>query len=148
MEMKMQMKSNKTIFGRDGTTLYYWAAGLAFASELIHLWVLPGEFVISPLRGIFFALVAACQGLLAVSLLFGSGKWALRFGILLNAGVVTIWAVTRFVAVPVFPPLLGFVRLPVGLLDLAATAMEVALLVLLFRIGRQLKRERQSRRVR
>ncbi len=144
----MRMKSNETIPGRDGATLCYWAAGLAFTSELIHLLVLPEEFVISPLRGLFFFLVAACQGLLAVSLLFGSGKWALRFGVLLNAGVVAVWATTRFVAVPVFPPLLGFVRLPVGVLDLAATAIEIALLVLLFRIGRQLKRERRSRRVR
>lgn len=29
---------------------------MAFASELIHLWVLPGGFVASPLRGLFFVL--------------------------------------------------------------------------------------------
>lgn len=141
----MQTKSGKIIAGRDGATLRYRAAGLAFVSELIHLWVLPGEFVISPLRGLFFVLAAACQGLLAVSLLFGPGKWVVRFGILLNVGIVAVWAFTRFVNFPAFPPLLGFTRLPVGLLDLAATAIEVALLVLLFRIARQLKRERQSR---
>ncbi len=145
-EARMQMKSGKTIAGRYVATLRYWAFGLAFASELIHLWVLPGEFVVSPLRGLFFVLVAACQGLLAVSLLFGPGRWAVRFGILLNVGIVTVWALTRFVSFPAFPPLLGFTRLPVEPLDLAATAMEVALSVLLFRIGREFKRER--RRVR
>ncbi len=80
----MRLKSNKTISGWAETSLCYWAAGLAFASELIHLWVLPGEFVVSPLRGLFFVLVAACQGLLGVSLSFSPGRWAVRFGIMLN----------------------------------------------------------------
>lgn len=35
---------------------------LAFASELIHLWVLPGQLVAAMLPGTFFLLVAACQG--------------------------------------------------------------------------------------
>ena len=90
-------------------------------------------------------LVAACQGFLAVSLSLGPGRWAVRLRITLNVWVVAVWAITRFAGFPAFPPLLGFLRLPVGPLDLAATAMEVALLVLLFRIGRKLKRDRQRR---
>ena len=148
MGAKAQKKNGEITSGRDGATLRYWAAGLAFGSELIHLWMLPGEFVISPLRGLFFVMVAACQGLLAVSLLFGPGRWAVRLGILLNVGVVAVWATTRFTSFPAFPPLLGFARLPVGPLDLAATTMEVALLILLFRIGREIKRKRRSRRAR
>ena len=69
---------------RGGAALRYPAASLAFASELIHLWVLPGQFVAAMLPGLFFLLVAACQVLLAVSLLFGPRRWTLRFGILLN----------------------------------------------------------------
>jgi hypothetical protein len=76
---------------------------------------------------------------------FGPGRWMVRFGILLNASVVSTWAVTRFVGVPM---LFGFTRLSVELPNLAATAAEIGLLVLLFRIGRELKRERRSQRVR
>jgi hypothetical protein len=130
---------------RGGDALRYPAAALAFTSELIHLWVLPGQFVIAMLPGLFFLLVAMSQGLLAVSLLFGPGRWMLRFGILFNLFVVFVWAFTRLVSVPeLFAP----VRVPVGGLDLAATAAEVALVVLLVRLRRSLPPKKRSRRVR
>src|ERR671916_2960439 len=68
--------------------LRYVAAALAFASELIHLWVVPGQLVAAMLPGAFFLLVAVCQGFLGASLLFGADKWTLRLGILLNASVI------------------------------------------------------------
>src|SRR3712207_9163924 len=83
---------------RGEARLRYPAAGLAFVSELIHLWVVPGQFVVAMLPGIFFLLVASCQGLLAVSLLFGPGRWTLRLGILLNLFVIFVWAFTRVVS--------------------------------------------------
>ena len=130
---------------RAGAALRYQAAALAFVSELIHLWVLPGQFVVAMLPAIFFFLVSVGQGLLAVSLLFDPGRWTLRFGILLNLFVVFVWAFTRVVSVPeLFAP----VRLPVGGLDLAATAAEVALVVLLVRLSRSLSPKKRRRRVR
>jgi hypothetical protein len=129
---------------RGGAALRYPAAVLAFVSEVIHLWVLPGQFVVAMLPAIFFLLVAMSQGLLAVSLLFGPGRWTLRFGILLNLSVVLVWAFTRVVSVPeLFEP----VRLPVGGLDLAATAVEVALVVLLVRLRRSFPSEKRGRRM-
>ena len=125
--------------------LHYLAALLACASQLIHLWILPGEFVVRPLSGSLILLVAICQGFLAMSLLFGPGRWMVRFGILLNVCVVLTWIVTRFFG---FPALLGFSRLSVEPLNLIATVAEVALLVLLFRIGRNLKAVRKDRRAR
>ncbi len=123
----------------------YPAAALAFVSELIHLWVLPGQLVASMLPGVFFLLVAIGQGLLGVSLLFGTGRWTLRFGILLNLFVVFVWAFTRVVSVPeLFAP----VRLPLGGLDLAAAAAEVALVILLVRLRRFLPPRKRRRRVR
>ena len=113
---------------RGGAALCYPAATLAFVSELIHLWVLPGQFVASMLPGAFFLLVAIGQGLLGMSLLFGPGRWALRFGI---------------------PQLFAPIRMPVGGLDLAATAVEVALVILLVRLKRSLlpkKRRHRARR--
>src|SRR5215208_2742342 len=120
----MGMMTNVAYPERGGAALSYPAAGLALVSELIHLWVVPGQLVAAMLPGTFFLLVVISQGLLAVSLLFGAGRWTLRFGILLNLFVVLVWLLTRLVSVPeLFAP----VRLPVAGLDLVATAAEVAL---------------------
>ena len=114
------------------------AAALAFASQLIHLWVLPGAFVVRPLTGSFVLLAAICQGLLATSLLFDPGRWTIRFGLLLNATIFLAWAVTRVAG---FPALFGFARLPVEPMSFIATVIEFVLWVLLLKIGRELKTE-------
>jgi hypothetical protein len=118
-----------------------YAAALAFASELLLLWVLPGAFVARPLTSSFVLLAAVCQGLLGASLLFGPGRWAVRLGLLLNATIVFVWIVTRFWG---FPAAVGFARLPVEPLGLAATVAEIALIVLLVGIGRHAKKERNK----
>ena len=80
-----------------------------------------------------------------MSLLFGPGRWTLRLGILLNLFVVFVWAFTRVVSVPeLFAP----VWLPVGGLDLVATAAEVALVILLVRLRRSLPPKKPRRRMR
>jgi hypothetical protein len=117
------------------------AAALAFVSQLVHLWILPGEFAARPLVGALVFLAAVCEGLLAASLLLGPGRWAVRLGILLNATIVFVWIVTRFWG---FPAAVGFARLPVELLGLAATVAEVALIVLLVGIGRHAKKDRKK----
>ena len=112
---------------------------------MTHVWVLPSQLVIAMLPGLFFFLVAISQGLLAVSLLFGPGRWTLRLGILLNLFVIFVWAFTRVVSVPeLFAP----VRLPMGGLDLVATAAEVALVILLVRLRRSLPPKKPRRRMR
>jgi hypothetical protein len=126
-------------------TLRYAAASLAFVSELIHLWVLPGQLVAAMPPGAFFFLVAVGQGFLGASLLFGGGRWTLRFGILLNLFVIFVWLFTRVVSVPeLFEPL----RLPVDGLGAVATAIEVALVVLLVRLRRSVPPKKRKRRVR
>ena len=129
---------------QNGAALRYPAAALAFASEVIHLWVLPGQLVAAMLPGIFFFLVAIGQGLLAVNLMLDPGRWTLRFGTLLNLLVVFVWASTRVVSVPeLFAP----VRMPVEGLDLVATAAEAALVVLLVRLTRFLPPKKRRRRL-
>jgi hypothetical protein len=86
------------------------AAVLAFSSQLIHLWILLGEFAARPLSGSLVLLAAMGQGLLAASLLFDPGRRTVRFGLMLNACIVLAWAATRAVG---FPALFGFGRLPV-----------------------------------
>jgi hypothetical protein len=68
-----------------------------------------------------------------------------RLGLLLNATIVLAWIVTRVAG---FPALFGFARLPVEPVGLVATVIEIALFVLLLRIGRRLKTERKKRHVR
>jgi hypothetical protein len=117
------------------------AAALAFASQLVHLWILPGHFAARPLVGVLVFFVAVCEGLLAASLLLGPGRWAVRLGIVLNATIVFVWIVTRFWG---FPAAVGFALLPVEPLGLAATVAQVALIVLLAGIGRHAKKERNK----
>jgi hypothetical protein len=137
----MAMMKSMAYPERGGVALRYPAAALAFVSELIHLWVLPGQLVVAMLPGIFFLLVAMGQGLLAVSLLFGPGRSMVRFGILLNLFVVFVWAFTRVVSVPeLFAP----VRVPVDGLGTVATVVEVALLNLLLMVRRQLPPKKRT----
>ena len=115
------------------------AATLAFVSQGIHLWVLPGQLAAAMPPGVFFFLVAVGQGLLGASLLFGGGRWTARFGILLNVFVVLVWLLTRAVSIPqLFEP----IKLPVEGLGAAATFIEVALVVALMRLGRSLRRKK------
>ena len=139
----MMGAGTKVVRGTGDTARY--AAALAFASELLLLWALPGEFATRPLVGSFFLLAAVGQGMLAANLLTNSGRWTIRFGLLLNATIVLAWAATRVAG---FPALLGFARLPVEPVGLVAAVIEIALLALLLRIGRGLKTERKKRRVR
>lgn len=120
------------------------AAALAFASQGIHLWVLPGQLAAAMLPGVFFFLVAVGQGLLGARLLLGGGRWTVRFGVLLNVFVVLVWLLTRAVS---FPQLFEPVRLPVEGLGAAATFIEVALVVSLMRLGRHLRQKRGLERV-
>jgi hypothetical protein len=119
------------------------AAALAFVSQGIHLWVLPGQLAAAMPPGVFFFLVAVGQGLLGASLLFGGGRWTARFGILLNVFVVLVWLLTRAVSIP---QLLEPIKLPVGGLGAAATFVEVALVVSLMRLGRSLRRKKRLER--
>jgi hypothetical protein len=119
------------------------AAALAFVSQGIHLWVLPGQLAAAMPPGVFFFLLAMGQGLLGASLLFGGGRWTARFGILLNVFVVLVWLLTRAVSIPqLFEP----IKLPVEGLGAAATFVEVALVVSLMRLGRSLRRRKRLER--
>ena len=135
--------STKAARKAEDTARY--AAALAIASQLIHLWVLPGEFAARPLTGSFVLLAAVGQGMLAASLLVNPGRWTIRFGLLLNATIVLAWAATRVAG---FPALLGFVRLPAEPLGLVATFFEVALVISLLKVSCELKTKRKRRRVR
>jgi hypothetical protein len=138
------MGTGTKVGGGAGAKARY-AAVLALASELLLLWALPGEFAVRPLTGSFVFLAAVGQGMLAASLLVNPGRWTIRFGLLLNATIVLAWAATRVAG---FPALMGFVRLPVEPLGLVVTFLEVALVISLLKVGRELKTKRTRGRER
>ena len=119
------------------------AGALAFASQGIHLWVLPGQLAAAMLPGIFFFWVAVCQGLLGAGLLLGGGRWTARLGIALNVFVVLVWLLTRAVSVP---PLFEPIRLPVEGLGAIATVVEVALVISLLKLHGSIPRRKKGRR--
>lgn len=135
----MEAKRTAIQSARAGAKLRYLAAALSFAAELIHLWMVPELYAAWRGHGAFLLVVAACQGLLGASLLFGPGRRTLHLGILLNLGAVSVWAFTRTVGVPAW---IVFIRLPVGLPDLAATMAELALVLVLVRLRRNVVRGR------
>ena len=125
-----------------GPGLRHLAAGLAFASQGIHLWVLPGQLAAAMFPGIFFFGVAVGQGLLGASLLFGGGRWTARLGVLFNVFVILVWLLTRAVSIPqLFEP----IQLPVEGLGATATVIECALVVVLIVLKRSIPRKKKGR---
>jgi hypothetical protein len=145
--MDAQTRRLETQSVGDKATLRYAAAALALGAQLVHLWVLPEQYAIWVGRGVFFFVIAACQGALAVSLLFEPGRKTFTWGVLLNLFVVFVWGFTRVAGLPAWTVLMP---LPVGALDLTATAAELALVALLVRLRRDLPRKERGsgRRVR
>ena len=113
------------------TRWQYLTAGLAFTLQAIHLSLVPESVVITLLPGVFFLAVAIGQGLLGVSLLFDSGRWTRRAGIVFNSLLVVIWVLTRLVPLAA---LTGSTRLPIEPLGIAAVVVELTLVGLLFRL--------------
>ena len=108
------------------TGLVPWLAGLSAASALIHGAVVPEHFAEFPLFGIFFAVVALSQAFWAIALLgWGPSRPLLRWSVLLNGGIVLLWAVSRTVGLPIGPD--AGTPEAVGAIDVLATIYEVAL---------------------
>lgn len=105
------------------------AVALSLAAGLVHIFVSPLYFAQWIGYGAFFVTVAALQGIGAMALVAGPPHrffyWA---GIVGNGGVVLMWVITRTVGIPFFGPAAGEVQ-PVGVPDLLATLIELALIV-------------------
>lgn len=107
----------------------YAAAGLSFGAALLHLWMVPDHFLAWWGYGVFFAAVALFQGLVAVLLLRSPTRLVVFAGISVNILVVGEYILTRTRGVPAGP---HAGRLEgAGLLDIAATLVEVGAVVLL-----------------
>ncbi|HET7273302.1 MAG TPA: twin-arginine translocation signal domain-containing protein, partial [Rubrobacter sp.] len=111
------------------------AVALTTVAAMIHVWVLPEHFEEWWLYGVLFALVALLQAFYGVALWLWGGRTVLILGIVGNVAIVVFYLATRTVGVP-FGPHMGEIE-AVGLLDVAATTSEVALVAaLLYRLVR------------
>ena len=98
----------------------------ALGAGLLHAAFAPGHFAEDWAHGLFFAVVAWLQLLLAVGLFARPRRWVFGAG-LLNAVVIVTWVVSRTSGLP-FGPNSGVAE-DVGVPDLVCTALE-ALMVL------------------
>jgi uncharacterized protein (DUF305 family) len=123
--------SNETdSLARGSRTLVYLAAALSLAAALIHVWVMPEHFEEWWGYGAFFLVAAAFQGLYSLALLRSPGSSLFLLGIAANLGVAVLWLVTRTAGIPFFGPHAGEIE-AMGIADVAATTVELALVVTL-----------------
>lgn len=105
----------------------YAAAGLSVLAGLLHLLVMPEHFDEWLGYGLFFLVVALAQLLYAVLLLRRpSSRTVLTSGIVGNALVIGLWAVTRTIGIPLGPEA-GEVE-TIGMVDTVAKVAELALI--------------------
>lgn len=115
------------------------AAALSMVAALIHLWVTPEHFGEWWGYGLFFLLAAVAQSLYAAALLLVP-RWPIfLLGIAGNLAIILLWVVTRTLGIPLFGPEAGEVE-GVGLLDLSATFTQLALVVVLAVLARDVSR--------
>ncbi|CAN5648112.1 hypothetical protein BH20ACT11_BH20ACT11_04490 [soil metagenome] len=124
---------------RSVSLAVYAAAALSLAAAGAHLWAFPEHLLMWWGYGAFFLAVALAQGICAVLLLRWPAAPVCFAGIWGNLSVVTLYIVTRTSGVP-FGPHAGKME-GAGLLDMAATAAELgivlALVTLLGGVARQ-----------
>ena len=116
--------------GQRSRIVLYAAALLSWAAALIHLLAMPEHFEEWWGYGAFFLVAATFQALYGLFLLRRPELWVFLLGIVVNLGIVVLWLVTRTAGIPFFGPHAGEVE-AVGVLDVAATAAELALVIVL-----------------
>lgn len=123
--------------------LELWVAGLSIAAGGIHAGAAPSHFAEWWGYGLFFVFATAFQVIFGLALLtnavneqhWGTGWQTARrrlyaLGILLNAGIIILWAITRTIGIPLLGPEAGVVE-SVGVADTASKVFELALITLL-----------------
>jgi len=111
------------------------AVALTMGAAMIHVWAMPEHFDEWWFYGVLFLLVALLQGFYGAALWLWGGRTVFILGIGGNLAVVVFYLITRTVGVP-FGPHVGDVE-AVGVLGLAATISEVALVVTLVLLNRR-----------
>lgn len=112
------------------------AGALSLAAALLHFWVMPEHVAEWWGYGAFFLVVAVAQTVFAFILLRGSTEPRLLWvGVLGNLAIITLWAWTRTIGIPLVGPHAGEVE-AIGAIDVASKISEallIACLVVLLR---------------
>lgn len=103
-------------------------AGAALFAGTVHVAVMPSHYAEAASYGVFFLLAGVAQGAFAGLVLTRPGTAVLTWGLLGNAGLIALWALTRTLGVPLGPHA-GTVE-PVGALDVLCAAAEALVVVL------------------
>jgi manganese oxidase len=114
----------------ERTRGFLYAAALSLIAALTHAWAMPEHFEEWWGYGIFFLIAATAQACYGLALLRRSGRSLLLLGVAGNLSIVSLWAVTRTVGIPLFGPHAGEVE-SVGVVDVSATVAELALVTML-----------------
>jgi len=138
--MQHQPSNELPTLARSKTWLYA-AAGLSVVAGLLHLAVMPEHFEEWLGYGLFFLAVALAQLAYPVPLLRRpSSRAVLVAGIVGNALIIGLWAVTRTIGVPLGPEA-GEVE-AVGLVDSVSKLVELGLIGCLLLLLRDALQER------
>jgi hypothetical protein len=113
--------------GTVGRYLRWLFAAFSVGAGVIHFAVSGEHFDVSWAHGLFFTVVAWLQLAWAVGIVLRPTRRLLVAGIVLNAAVIAVWALSRIWGVPVGPD--AWTPESVGLADALATGMEAAIVV-------------------
>lgn len=118
-------------------------AALCFSSELIHLWLLPGQYEVYLGYGIIFFLIAMAQGIIGAHLLFEQRRHLLAFGLWVNALIVVLYSFTHTIGVLVG---LAFLPLSIDAWGITATIAEVGAIIVLSFLLRNTPASKRSKK--
>lgn len=120
------------------------AATLSLIAALTHLWVMPYHFTEWWGYGVFFLLVPIAQVAFSSVLLYQPRQALIMLGLVGNLAIISFYLLTRISGIPFFGPRAGQIE-SVGALDLAATATELALVIVLLPLVPGLSQARVAR---
>src|SRR5829696_7775057 len=119
------MTTNERTVGRY---LRWFLAALSAGAGVVHFAVSGGHFDVGWWHGAFFATVAWLQLGWAVGVILRPTRRLLTAGVVLNAGIIGVWAVSRIWGVPVGPE--AWTPEPVSLADALSSGFEAGIVVL------------------
>jgi hypothetical protein len=119
------MTTNERTVGRY---LCWLLAALSAGAAFIHFAVSGEHYDLSWLHGSFFATIAWLQLAFAVGVVLRPNRRLLVAGVVLNAGIIGVWAMSRIWGVPIGPE--AWTPETVGLADVLSSAFEAGIVVL------------------
>lgn len=130
--------------GTVGRYLRWLLASFSVGAGVVHFAVSGEHYDLSWLHGSFFAALAWLQLAWAVGVVLRPSRRLLVAGVVLNAGVIGVWAMSRIWGVPVGPE--AWTPEAIGLADALSTALEAGIVVIALAVLTQPALARRSLR--